>query len=62
MIQKGGMSYKDKLTNILRVCEKDYYSKALQSFSNDIKKTWKILNEVINRKRASVNFTQSFYG
>ena len=52
--------YKNKLTNRLRVCEKDYYSKALQSYSNDIKNTWKILNEVINRKRASVKFTLSF--
>ncbi len=39
--------YKNKLTVILRQAKRDYYNKRLLENKNDIKSTWKILNEVI---------------
>ena len=39
--------YKNKLTTLLRFCEKQYYSDLLQQYSNNIKKTWGVLNDVI---------------
>ena len=53
-------SYKNKLTGILRYCEKDYYNKKLQLYSYDMKNTWKLLNEVINRKMKQRNFVSHF--
>ena len=53
-------SYKNKLTGILRYCEKDYYNKKLQLHSYDMKNTWKLLNEVINRKMKQRNFISHF--
>ena len=53
-------SYKNKLTDILRYCEEDYYNKKLQLYSNDMKNTWKLLNEVMNRKMKERNFISHF--
>ena len=41
--------YKNKLTNILRNCEKDYYSQILENHKNNIKETWKVLNSIVNK-------------
>ena len=49
-------TYKNKLTGILRYCEKEYYNKKLQLYKNDVKNTWKLLNEAINRKMKENNF------
>ena len=53
-------SYKNKLTRIFRYCEKDYYNKKLQLYSYDMKNTWKLMNEVINRKMKQRNFISHF--
>jgi len=42
--------YKNKLTSILREAEKKYYCNKLELYKNDIKKTWKILNDITRRK------------
>lgn len=42
-------SYKNKLTNILRLAETQYYSEKLNSVKDDIKNTWRVLNNVINK-------------
>ena len=52
-------SYKNKLTGILRYCEKEYYKK-LQLYRNDMKNTWKLLNGVMNRKMKERNFVSHF--
>ena len=52
--------YKNKLTNILRYCEREYYNKSLELHKKDIKKTWKILNEVINKRCKSNSFSKNF--
>ena len=53
-------SYKNKLTGILRFCEKEYYNKKLQLYRNDMKNTWKLLNGVMNRKMKERNFVSHF--
>ena len=53
-------SYKNKLTGILRYCEKDYYNKKLQFYSNDMKNAWKLLNEDMNSKMKQRNFISHF--
>ena len=44
--------YKNKLTNILRTCEETYYSNKLDKVKADNKETWRVLNEILNRKNA----------
>ena len=43
-------SYKNKLTSILRQCEKEYYSNLLEENKQNIKETWKIINKLLNKK------------
>ena len=52
--------YKNKLTNILRYCEREHYNKSLELHKKDIKRTWKILNEVINKRCKSNSFSTNF--
>ena len=52
--------YKNKLTNILRYCEREYYNKSLELHKKYIKRTWKILNEVINKRCKSNSFSTNF--
>ena len=49
-------TYKNKLTSILRTAENERYSKLLSDAKGNIKDTWKILNEAMNKKRALLNF------
>ena len=41
--------YKNKLQMILRNTEKKYYSELLNACKNDMKKTWNVINSVLNR-------------
>ena len=45
---------KNKLTNILRICEETYYSNKLDKVKADNKETWRVLNEILNRKKHSI--------
>ena len=42
--------YKNKLTAILRHCEKQYFTELLEINKGNMKETWKILNGLINKK------------
>ena len=42
--------YKNKLTSILRYCEKQYYTDILYLNKGNIKETWKIINSLINKQ------------
>ena len=53
-------SYKNKLTNIKRFCEQEYYSNLLDENKNNIKETWKILNTIINKKSKNSAYPQQF--
>ena len=43
-------TYKNKLTTILRNCEKSYYERLFESTKGDVKKTWGIINDLIKPK------------
>lgn len=43
--------YKNKLNHIMRIAEKQYYKNLLDTNKNDLKKTWKILNKIINKNK-----------
>lgn len=52
--------YKNKLTSILRLCEKDYFSKLIEEKKNDVKGTWRILNDIIRKKSCACDFPDTF--
>ncbi len=54
--------YKNKLTNIMRTCKKEYYSKILENNKNNIKSIWNILNSVLRDTPRLVNYPQYFSG
>ena len=43
--------FKNKLQGILYKSEKEYYEKLLKENENNLKKSWRILKEVINKKK-----------
>ena len=53
-------NYKNKLTRILRNCEKDYFDKLLVEQKNNIKGTWNILNSIIGKKKSSNAYPEIF--
>ena len=42
--------YKNKLTSVIRFSEKQYYNNAIKQCNSSVKKTWKLLNNIIKRK------------
>ena len=53
-------NYKNKLTSIKRLSEKQYFSNLLAAKKNDIKATWNILNTIINKRKPASNYPDSF--
>ena len=43
-------TYKNKLTKILKRCEREHYSNKLNEHKNNTKAVWKILNNIINKR------------
>ena len=52
--------YKNKLTSILRYCEKQYYSKLLEESKNNTKETWKIIKNLLNKKSKKSYYPSEF--
>ena len=52
--------YKNKLTKILRFSEKEYFDKILEEQKNNITGTWKILNDIIGKKKNMSSFPETF--
>ena len=44
-------NYRNKLTNIIRVSKKNYYCNLLDTHKHNLKQTWKILNDLLGRRR-----------
>ena len=53
-------NYKNKLTRILRNCEKDHFDKLLIEQKNNIKGTWNILNIIIGKKKSTNCYPENF--
>ena len=52
--------YKNKLTGILRYCEKQHYTELLEKNKGNIKETWKIINSLINKKTNGTTYPTEF--
>ena len=52
--------YKNRLNHSLRIAKSLYYTKRLESVKSNIKATWRILNEVMNKKRSQSKFPSLF--
>ena len=48
--------YKTKLNRLLKKCERDYYDEKFESYKNDLRKSWNLIKEVINKKRVQGTF------
>ena len=42
-------SYKNKLTKILKRCEMEYFSNLLKDYKHNVKKIWKLLNNIMKK-------------
>ena len=47
--------YKNKLTKIIRVAEKEYYGRKLLEMKDSVSKTWKLLNQMTGRNTVKNN-------
>ena len=43
--------FRNKLNHVLRITERDYYQAKMKEYQSNLRKSWKIINEVINRKK-----------
>ena len=46
--------YRNKLTHCLRIAKRKHFADKLEEARCDTKKTWNIINEVLNRKNSKV--------
>ena len=53
-------SYKNKLTHSLRVAKRLYYNKKLDEYKSNAKSTWKLLNDLINKKKIKCKLPSIF--
>ena len=44
--------YQNKLTKLLRTATQKYYETQIEKASNDIKQRWKLLNEIIHKRKS----------
>ena len=47
--------YRNNLTSILRVCERNYYVEQIEINKHDLKKSWKIIKEIIGKNNSRGN-------
>ena len=52
--------YKNKLSHSLRISKRLYFEKKLDNYKSNAKGTWKILNEVLNRRKKNSDLPSSF--
>ena len=42
--------YRNKLNHLIRISKRNYYDERFDSEKNNLRETWKLINEVINKK------------
>lgn len=52
--------FRNKLNHLLRIAKRLYYERKLEETKSDIKATWKILNEIINKKHRKTKTNSKF--
>ena len=53
-------NYKNKLTHLIKNAKTAYYEKRFDAVKNNQKATWKLINEVINKRTRSSSLSSSF--
>ena len=53
-------TYKNKLNHLIRTAKRKYYDTNFESAKNDFRTTWKLLNEVINKRKSKSPLPSSF--
>ena len=53
--------YKNKLNHLIRIAKRNYYDSKFIMAKNNRKETWKLINEVINKRKSRLSMPQSFY-
>ena len=53
-------TYKNKLNHLIRIAKRKYYDTKFESAKNDLRTTWKLLNEVINKRKSKSPLPSSF--
>ena len=53
-------AYKNKLTSIKRFCKKKYYNELLENNKHNVKGTWKVLNEILNKQQKQLDYPDIF--
>ena len=52
--------YKNKLTKLLRLEQKNYYMKKLEDCKTNTRETWKILNNIIGKRKSETKYSNGF--
>ena len=50
--------FRNKLNGLMAKAEKDHFSKLMEEHKNNLKKSWSILKDVINKKKSSVQYSR----
>ena len=53
-------AYKNKLNHLIRSAKRSYYDNKFESAKQDLRLTWKLLNEVINKHKSTPSLFLSF--
>ena len=53
--------YKNKLTKLLRLEKKNYYRKKLEDCKTNTRETWKILNNIIGKRKSETKYSNEFH-
>ena len=57
-VKKKYETYRNKLTSIIRMEKKNYFTNKFNDHKNDIKQTWKIINNVLNKSSVKAQISQ----
>ena len=55
-VEKTYKSFKNKLNHLIRIAKRNFYDHKLAASKNDIKTRWKILNEVLNKRKSKLTY------
>ena len=58
--EKKFKNYRNRLTTVLKFSEKKYYNDLLNLHKGNIKETWKVLNNIIKKKKGDSNTPKHF--
>ena len=51
---------RNKLNHLIRIAKREYYDKQITEYKSNVRQTWEIVNEVINRRQKSTRLPSTF--